>query len=81
MWIHELCPDTFGKRKYAHNSRSVLCVETGIIYHSSFEAQEHTGASRTSIASICNGSSEREFAGGYHWMFYEDYLLTNKEAV
>lgn len=74
IWIHELCPDTFGGRKCAHNSRSVLCVETGIIYHSSFEAQEHTGASRTSITCICNGDSVREFAGGYHWMFYEDYL-------
>lgn len=82
IWIHELYPDVFGGRKYAHNSRSVLCVETGIIYHSAYEGAEHIGTSRTSITDICNGSSKREFAGGYHWMFYEDYLKKhNKEVV
>lgn len=59
----------------------VICIETGIVYESLQDAENNTGINRKNIGKVCNGGKYRQTAGGFHWQFYDDYLLTNKEAV
>ena len=51
-------------------SRSVLCVETGVIYPSAAAAGEHIGVDSSGIIKAIkkNGQSR---AGGYRWEFYD----------
>ena len=47
--------------------KSVICIETGIIYNSIKEATQLTGISH--IGDCCRGV--REKAGGYRWQYYK----------
>lgn len=47
------------------------------IYDTVTEAATKTNAQRSHIALVCRG--ERKHAGGYKWMYYDQYLKTNKE--
>lgn len=49
----------------------VICVETGVVYHSCGEAQRATGIKRGEIHSCCTGYRNAKTAGGYHWCFAE----------
>lgn len=49
--------------------KAVQCVETGIIYESTREAERATGISHTNISQVCNG--KRKTAGKFHWIFIE----------
>lgn len=62
------------KEKY---SKSVICVETGVIYSSIAEASRDVGCFAAAISECCR--KLHRTCRGYHWMFYKDYLLTNKE--
>ena len=65
----------------------VICVETGSIFESINEAKQwlynKTGIDGCHIKDCCtahskmNNSNSRKMTGGYHWMFYEDYLKYN----
>lgn len=46
-------------------STPVLCVETGVVYPSTREAERQTGVSQTSISKCINGKYKS--AGGFHW--------------
>ena len=46
-------------------SKEVMCVETGIIYPSAYEAQRQTEIDSGHIRACCIGT--RITAGGYHW--------------
>lgn len=48
-------------------SKAVICVETGIVYKSSAEAQRQTGICARTIQYICAGNSRYKTAGGFHW--------------
>ena len=48
--------------------RSVICVETGIIYDYIRQASELTHISESHISQVCSG--KRKSAGGYHWKYY-----------
>ena len=50
-------------------SKSVMCVETKIIYPSIAEAHRVTGANQINIGKVCRG--ERNTAGGFHWIYCE----------
>lgn len=52
-----------------HKSKPVLCIETGVVYHSAMEASRQTGASQGNINSCCNGRYGYKTAGGYHWRY------------
>lgn len=57
------------KRKIGEaHSKKVLCVETGDVFESAYDAQRKTGIFPNSISNVCNG--KRKTAGGYHWKFY-----------
>lgn len=58
------------QQKYHPNQRQVLCVETGVVYHSTQEASRQTGINNTGISKVCNG--KRQTAGGYHWKFIDN---------
>ncbi len=50
-------------------SKKVLCVETGIIYPSSWEAERQTGANQGNIIKCCRGKLKK--TKGYHWQYAE----------
>lgn len=60
---HERMVNT--QRKTSKYSKSVKCVETGVVYASMHEAERETGILYTSICRAVNG--EQNTAGGYHW--------------
>lgn len=47
--------------------KHVHCIETGLIYESTVEAQKHTGINRVYITNVCN--KKHKTAGGYHWEY------------
>ena len=59
--------------------KKVICVETKKIYES-IKSTKEDGFSPKCVSGCCNGSGAKTHKG-LHWMFYDDYLLTNKEAV
>ena len=46
---------------------SVICVETGKIYHSMYEVELSGITTRSKVAEVCKG--KRKTAGGYHWEY------------
>ena len=50
-------------------SKQVKCVETGIIYSSTREAEKQTGIKHNNISQVCNG--KRKTAGKLHWIYIE----------
>lgn len=57
-------------------SKKVICIETGQIFDTCKEAGEWCGVKRGCITNCCRGRSKT--AGGYHWMYYDDYLRESK---
>lgn len=49
------------------HKKSVICIETNIIYESIKEAKNKTGINH--ISEACNG--KQKTAGGYHWQYIE----------
>lgn len=47
--------------------KSVLCVDTGVIYESAVKASAETGVGFGNIYRVCNG--DRGSAGGYKWRY------------
>ena len=51
-------------------SRSVRCIETGVIYKSVIEARRQTNIDDSSISKCCRGIYKT--SGGYHWEYVEE---------
>ena len=49
--------------------KTILCVETGRIYHSTREAAADVGVASTGIVKCCNG--KRNICAGYHWRYLD----------
>lgn len=56
-------------------SKPVLCIETGIVYASSAEAQRQTGICAGTIGCVCRKNPNYKMAGGYHWRFSEEVIV------
>lgn len=52
--------------------KEVICLETGVVYESVREAGRQTGINNSNVIQCCKGRYKS--AGGYHWMYYEEYL-------
>lgn len=65
-------------KNYKKKSKMVICLELDKIYDSIRKASIETGIHKTCISFCCRGHRHHQTAGGYHWMYYEDYL---KELV
>lgn len=63
--------------KTTNKPKSVICIETGIVYESISEASRRTNVSKTGILKVCK--DEQDTAGKLHWMYYDDYLKQIKE--
>lgn len=50
-------------------SKPVLCIETGKVFESTWDAQRKTGICRSNISHACNGKYKT--AGGFHWKFVQ----------
>lgn len=58
-------------------ARKVLCVETGQVFGCVKDAGEWCGLkNECSISTCCKG--KQKTAGGYHWMYLDDYLTESK---
>ena len=57
------------KRAGNPNAKKVICLETGEIFSCIKEAHEKYGGD---IGGCCRGV--KKTAGGYHWMYYDEYL-------
>lgn len=58
-------------------SKSVMCVETGIVYISAREAERQTRTHYQSIIACCQG--KRKTTKGYHWQ-YADLLPEDSDG-
>ena len=65
------------KKNHAHlsgenspNSKTVLCVETGEIFHGAVTAARKIGIYPSGITRCCQGI--KKTAGGYHWRYMDD---------
>ena len=52
------------------NSKSVKCIETGIVYNSILEASKATGVSRQTIHRCCEGITKNPKK--YHWRYNDN---------
>ena len=59
--------ETKMKNARSHTCLSVVCLETGVIYMSTREAERKTGANHSSIKRCCEG--KRYTANGKHWEY------------
>lgn len=66
---HE-CTRPEGRKNRASQSKPVMCLETGITYPSTGEAERQTGIGRSDIAKCATGRSLQ--AGGYKWGYVID---------
>ena len=64
------------EKAFALARKKVICVETKQIFNSIQDVADFLGVTHQSVASVCRG--ERKTCCGYHWMFYDDYLLLNE---
>lgn len=49
------------------NKKAVMCIETGVIYESTMDAERKTGIFASRISSCCTG--KRNTTKGYHWKY------------
>lgn len=70
----EWCDNTYNvnygtrnKRVGRARSKTVICVETNIVYYSPTEVEQTLGIDASSIHKCCKG--KRHTAGGYHWRY------------
>ena len=58
---------TRNERAGRARGKTVICVETNIVYYSSAEVEQTLGIDASSIHKCCKG--KRHTAGGYHWRY------------
>lgn len=73
-----------GKRPHTsggnnHHAKSVLCIDTKMIYDAVSTASQQTGISRGNICSCC--VEERKYAGGYQWRYIDDTIRQDGTIV
>ena len=57
----------------SEEDKKVICLDTGIVYENSKDAESKTVAKANAITRCCNGNCKR--AGKMRWQYYRDYLL------
>lgn len=63
------------KSKYGKNKRAVICLETKEVYESVLYVRKHFNID---VQKCCAGKCK--IAGGYHWMYYDEYLKLNENS-
>ena len=57
------------KNKIAQHNKPIKCVETGVVYYSSRDAEKELKLNRVNILSCCKKKYGYKTCGGYHWEF------------
>lgn len=57
----------------SEEDKKVICLDTGIVYENSKDAESKTVAKSNAITRCCNGNCKK--AGKMRWRYYSDYLL------
>ena len=57
----------------SEEDKKVICLDTGIVYENSKDAESKTVAKSNAITRCCNGNCKK--AGKLRWQYYKDYLL------
>ena len=52
-------------------SKKVKCVETGIVYESTYEVERKLGLDHSHISGCCKGKKNYKTCGGYHWKYVD----------
>lgn len=65
-------------QNYKNKSIKIYCLELNVIFESMSDVQRRLNIDSSSIRRCCNG--RQKTAGGYHWMYYEDYLKLHNET-
>lgn len=53
--------------QYSKNKTPVQCIETGVVYESTHEAEKQTRINHSRISECCRG--KRKTSGGFHWRY------------
>ena len=62
--------------------KEIICLETSKIFASSCEAARFCATtSDGAILMCCKNAKGRKTAGGYHWMFLDEYLISNRQST
>lgn len=69
-----------GQMNVKRCSKKVYCIELQQLYSSTCSASRHLNIDQASICKCCNKKYGFKTAGGYHWMYYEDYLKEQKAS-
>ncbi len=56
-------------------NRKIICIETRVVFDTSEEAGKFAKVKYGNITACCKG--RQKTAGGYKWMYYDEYLLLN----
>lgn len=59
------------KKAIERVKKKVRCVETGVIYESTFDAERALGLKRSSVSNAARGHNGQKTSGGYHWKYIE----------
>lgn len=57
----------------SEEDKKVICLDTGIVYENSKDAESKTIAKANAITRCCRGNCKK--AGKLRWQYYKDYLL------
>lgn len=57
----------------SEEDKKVICLDTGIVYENSKDAESKTVAKANAITRCCRGNCKK--AGKMRWQYYSDYLL------
>lgn len=57
----------------SEEDKRVICLDTGIVYENSKDAESKTVAKANAITRCCRGNCKK--AGKLRWQYYSDYLL------
>ena len=61
------------EKNKSEEDKKVICLDTGIVYENSKDAESKTVAKANAITRCCRGNCKK--AGKLRWQYYKDYLL------
>lgn len=66
-------------KKIDFRESKVICIDTSEVYSTILDASNKTNIEKTNISACCR--NKRKTAGGFKWMYYDDYIKLNKELT
>lgn len=65
-------PEKSLKNHFINMSKKVYCIELDKVFESTMDVERELKLFNTNISFCCR--NQNKTAGGYHWMYYEDYI-------